>query len=70
MRVPCEVVFLPDGRAIFTERTGQIRMIVDHKVLPVPLLQIPVAQGIKMGMLGNLTPAVVYQALPATPKAA
>ncbi len=52
LRVPWELVFLPDGRAIFTERTGQVRMIVDHKVLPEPLLQIPVAQGIKMGMLG------------------
>lgn len=52
LRVPWELVFLPDGRAIFTERTGQVRMIVDNKVLPEPLLRIPVAQGIKMGMLG------------------
>lgn len=52
LRVPWELVFLPDGRAIFTERTGQVRMISDNKVLPEPLLQIPVAQGIKMGMLG------------------
>lgn len=52
LRVPWQLVFLPDGRAIFTERTGQVRMIVDNKVLPEPLLRIPVAQGIKMGMLG------------------
>ncbi|MES2921494.1 MAG: PQQ-dependent sugar dehydrogenase [Verrucomicrobiota bacterium] len=52
LRVPWELVFLPDGRAIFTERTGQVRMIANNQVLPEPLLQIPVAQGIKMGMLG------------------
>ena len=52
LKVPWELVFLPDGRAIFTERTGQVRMLADNKVLPEPLLRIPVAQGTKMGMLG------------------
>jgi glucose/arabinose dehydrogenase len=52
LRVPWELVFLPDGRALFTERTGQVRMIENNKVLPDPLLRIPVAQGVKMGMLG------------------
>ena len=52
LRVPWELVFLPDGRALFTERTGQVRMITDKVVGPEPLLRIPVAQGNKMGMLG------------------
>ncbi|MCB1132677.1 MAG: PQQ-dependent sugar dehydrogenase [Verrucomicrobiae bacterium] len=52
LRVPWELVFLPDGRALFTERPGRVRMIVESELQPEPLLEIPVAQGNKMGMLG------------------
>jgi glucose/arabinose dehydrogenase len=52
LRVPWDLVFLPNGRALFTERTGQVRLLVGKVLLSKPLLEIPVAQGNKMGMLG------------------
>ncbi|MDB6080008.1 MAG: PQQ-dependent sugar dehydrogenase [Akkermansiaceae bacterium] len=50
--VPWELRFLPDGREIFTERIGRVRIIRDNQVLPEPALTLPAAQGNKLGMLG------------------
>lgn len=52
LNVPWELVFLPDGRALFTERDGKVRMFVGTELRAEPLLTIPVSQRIKMGMLG------------------
>lgn len=50
--VPWELRFLPDGRQIFTERIGRVRIVADGKVLEDPALTLPAAQGNKMGLLG------------------
>ena len=53
LRVPWGLAFLPDGRIIFTERVGRVRVIAkDGKLIETPALTIDVAQGNKMGMLG------------------
>ena len=52
LNVPWEMAFLPDGRALFTERDGKVRMIENQKIQPGNLLEIDVPQHIKMGMLG------------------
>lgn len=53
LRVPWSVAFLPDGRLVFTERPGRVR-VVDPQgdLVPAPALSIDVALGNKMGMLG------------------
>lgn len=50
--VPWELRFLPDGRQIFTERIGRVRIIEKGKLLEEPALTLPAAQGNKMGLLG------------------
>jgi glucose/arabinose dehydrogenase/cytochrome c553 len=50
--VPWELRFLPDGRQIFTERIGRVRIVEDGKLLEEPALILPAAQGNKMGLLG------------------
>ena len=50
--VPWELRFLPDGRQIFTERAGRVRIVEDGKLLEEPALVLPAAQGNKMGLLG------------------
>lgn len=52
LRVPWGLTFLPDGRILFTERTGRVRILENGTLLPEPALEIDVAQGNKMGMLG------------------
>ncbi|QJE96698.1 PQQ-dependent sugar dehydrogenase [Luteolibacter luteus] len=52
LKVPWELRFLPDGRQIFTERIGRVRIIEDGKLLDEPALILPAAQGNKMGLLG------------------
>lgn len=52
LRVPWELRFLPDGRAMFTERVGRVRIIEGGKLLDEPALTLDVASRIKMGMLG------------------
>jgi glucose/arabinose dehydrogenase/cytochrome c553 len=50
--VPWELRFLPDGRQIFTERAGRVRLVENGKLLEEPALVVPAAQGNKMGLLG------------------
>jgi glucose/arabinose dehydrogenase/cytochrome c553 len=50
--VPWELRFLPDGRQIFTERIGRVRIVENGKLLAEPALMLPAAQGNKMGLLG------------------
>ena len=52
LHVPWAIVFLPDRRVFFTERTGAVRVMHDDILSPEPALTIDVAQGNKMGMLG------------------
>jgi glucose/arabinose dehydrogenase/cytochrome c553 len=52
LKVPWELRFLPDGRQIFTERIGRVRVLENGKLLDEPALTLPVAQGNKMGLLG------------------
>jgi len=52
LKVPWELRFLPDGRQIFTERIGQVKIVENGKVLAEPALVLPAAQGNKMGLLG------------------
>jgi glucose/arabinose dehydrogenase len=52
LRVPWELAFLPDGRILFTEREGRVRVIQRGRLLRDPALSIDVAHGNKMGMLG------------------
>jgi glucose/arabinose dehydrogenase len=52
LQVPWDLAFLPDGTALFTERTGQVRMIRAGRVLPDAVLRLPVFTGNKAGLLG------------------
>ena len=53
LRVPWSVGFLPDGRIVFTERLGRVRIIDKNgALLPDPALTVDVALGNKMGLLG------------------
>ncbi len=50
--VPWGIVPLADGRLIFTERPGRVRLIdTDGRLRPEPLLTLDVALGNKMGLL-------------------
>src|SRR4051812_22887852 len=40
LEVPWSINFLPDGRIIFTERPGRIRVIENRKLRPEPLVTI------------------------------
>lgn len=50
--VPWELRFLPDGRQIFTERIGRVRIVEKGRLREEPALTLPAAQGNKMGLLG------------------
>jgi glucose/arabinose dehydrogenase len=41
LRVPWSIVWAPDGRMIFTERAGQVRVFENSKLRPEPLFSVP-----------------------------
>lgn len=49
---PWEIVFAPDGRAFFTERTGSLRVIENGTLLDAPVATLPVAAVGEGGLLG------------------
>jgi glucose/arabinose dehydrogenase len=49
---PWSLVFLPDGRALVSERGGAIRVIADNKLLPDPLVTRKVARSGEGGLMG------------------
>lgn len=53
LRTPWSIVFTPDGRLIFSERIGRVRVIENDSLQSEPLLTLPdvYTQG-KMGLLG------------------
>ncbi len=52
LRVPWEIAFLPDGRALITERGGTIRLLDDEGVRDRPLRTVPVRAVGEGGLLG------------------
>ncbi len=53
LRAPWALKFLPDGRVIFTERVGRVRIIENGKLLDEPALTIAdIKSWSKMGLLG------------------
>ena len=52
LEVPWEIAFLPDGRALITERTGRLRLLGrDRRLVAAPVARIPVGGG-DGGLLG------------------
>ena len=49
---PWSLVFLPDGRALVSERGGAIRLIADNKLQPDPLITRKVVRGGEGGLMG------------------
>ena len=60
---PWSLVFLPDGRALVSERTGRIRLIDRGRLLPEPVVAIATAQGGEQGLFG----LALHPAFPAQP---
>ncbi|MDB5328232.1 MAG: PQQ-dependent sugar dehydrogenase, partial [Phycisphaerales bacterium] len=53
LRAPWALEFLPDGRVMFTEREGRVRVIQDGKLLDEPAVIVPdIKSWSKMGLLG------------------
>lgn len=52
LEIPWELVFLPDGRALVTERPGRIRMIDKGKLLDTPYASVPVSSSGEGGLMG------------------
>ncbi|MEW6571007.1 MAG: PQQ-dependent sugar dehydrogenase [Nitrospirota bacterium] len=52
MEIPWSLVFLPDGRALVSERPGRIRQIKDGKLLEKSYVQIDVAHTGEGGLMG------------------
>jgi glucose/arabinose dehydrogenase len=53
LEVPWEIAFLPDGRALVTERPGRVRVLsADGELLPGPAAEIAVAAIGEGGLLG------------------
>lgn len=53
LTVPWDIAFLPDGRALVTERPGRVRiMTADGRLLPAPAATVSVTAGGEGGLLG------------------
>jgi len=52
LEIPWSLVFLPDGRALVSERPGRIRLIRDGKLREAPYMKIEVAHTGEAGLLG------------------
>jgi glucose/arabinose dehydrogenase len=53
LEVPWEIAFLPDGRALITERPGRVRLLTDDRGLaPEPVAEVAVAAEGEGGLLG------------------
>jgi glucose/arabinose dehydrogenase len=53
LSVPWEIAFLPDGRALITERPGRVRLLTrDRRLLAAPVARIPVSALGEGGLLG------------------
>ncbi|HTI35869.1 MAG TPA: PQQ-dependent sugar dehydrogenase [Miltoncostaea sp.] len=53
LQVPWDIAFLPDGRALVTERTGTVRLVAANGALsPTPVATLNVSQNGEGGLLG------------------
>ena len=52
LHIPWEIVFAPDGRAFFTERTGDLRLIENGALVDRPVATIPVTEAGEGGLVG------------------
>ena len=53
LEVPWDIAFLPDGRALVSERPGRVRIVSpDGRVAPQPAATIAVTQNGESGLLG------------------
>ncbi len=52
LEIPWSLVFLPDGRALVSERPGRIRLIKGNKLMDKPYAQIEVAHTGEGGLMG------------------
>jgi quinoprotein glucose dehydrogenase len=52
LQAPWSLVFLPDGRALVSERSGAIRMIENNRLLPDPVIKRRVVQDGEGGLMG------------------
>lgn len=52
LEVPWELLFLPEGRALVTERPGRIRMIVKGRLLDTPYASLRVSSAGEGGLMG------------------
>ena len=52
LEAPWSLVFLPDGRALVSERAGRIRMIERGRLRPQPFAQVEAVQGGEGGLMG------------------
>lgn len=52
LEIPWSLVFLPDGRALVSERPGRIRLIEDGRLAAQPVASLAVATGGEGGLMG------------------
>lgn len=53
VEVPWSILFTPDGRMLFTERPGRVRVVKDGKLDPKPMLEVSVfRQPAENGLMG------------------